>query len=840
MRVFLAGVPPAIVVAVGLLAGDVVAYAAPCFLPLWAVVVHATGAAVVVAGSRSLRSLGLGSAAFLLGFVRASAVYAPQALPGDHIVHLPLPGSYELEAEIVSGNFMTGRKATVVLEALRVRRGGAWHEARGRVRVTLRSARATWAEGTRLRAFLKLRKPRDFGNRGEFAYTAYLARQGIYVTAWVDSDGGWERLAESTGPFGSLVRWRLRVAAVFERVASPQGAAVLRALVLGDQSTIAPELREIFSRLGVGHVLSISGLHVALVAGAGYAAARWILSRSEFVLLYTSVPKLAACASFAPVLLYGTIAGDNVATRRAIFMLGAVIGALLYNREAHLFTVLAVAALVVVLHSPGATGDISFQLSFVAVWSLAVAGRAFRRWWPQSQLVPPGGPQPSKWRRVYSYATYYVAASLWLSSAATVATAPLTAWHFNHVALLAPLANLCVVPILGSLAVLLGLLAAFAEPCSSTLAAAFAYAGSVVVDWGAVLMRVLDRVPFASTRVATPKSWEVAAWFAVLLGVAHGERWGRRVAMAAALVAMTASGALRWLHENRQQALALTFLSVGQASATLVEFPGGIRWLVDAGGLGDGSFDVGGRVIAPALWARGILHLDAVALTHPQFDHYGSLPAVVRLFRPAWFFHNGEESDAFHYRRLRKTLNAQAVFPVALLAGAERCIGGVHVSVWNPQGSPRERNPNEDSLVLLFQYGGRAVLLPGDIESRAERALLASADWSGIDVLNVPHHGSRTSSTEHFVATLRPRLAIVSLGWQNRFGFPHAEVRRRYAAAGSWLLRTDLDGAIEVVIERDGTLRWRTARPPWSQWQVEALSRPPAWPKFVDSMCAGG
>ncbi len=827
------------VVAGGLLLGDGAGYLAPCTLPRWALLSSASGLLLLSRAPPPLPLLALATAAFLLGLMRASGVYAPQH-PMGHVALVPLPGSYELEARVHSGNLVTGARVSLLADVLRIRQRGVWQPAQGRIRIVVYRCERTWPNGTELRAFLKLRRPRNFGNRKEFDYVAYLARQGVYVTASADSDRHWKRLRAGGGaPFVALAAWRLRVAGLFVDRASPSAAAVLRALVVGDQSGIASELREAFSQVGVGHVLSISGLHVALVAGAGYVTARFILSRSETILLHIPVPKVAAVFSLLPVTLYAAIAGERVATRRALFMLALFVGALVHNREAHFVHVLALAAILVVLASPGVTGDVSFQLSFAAVWALATAAKAFERWWPALRSGEVARAR-ARWQQGALAAVRYTAASFWLSLAAVAATAPLTAWHFHQVPVIAPLANFVLVPILGSLAVLLGLGAAFSEPLYRPLASVLASAAGQVVDWGCVLLHQFHRLPWAAVRGLVLDWAQLASCLVVLLALAYARARTRASLVCVAIAVAATSPWFRGGRVFRSATLDLHVLSVGQASAVHLQFPDGTHWLVDGGGLGDGSFDLGSRVLAPALWQYGARRLAAIFLTHPQFDHFGGLAALVPLFQPASFYHNGQSGRGVSYERLRQALRSEGISPIALYQGAERCLGGVRVAVWHPSYPSETRNPNHASLVLLLQYAGRTVVLPGDIEGEQEGRLLALGEFGPIDVLLVPHHGSRTSSTTPFVSALRPRFAVVSAGWQNRFRFPHSEVRRRYAAAGSLLLRTDWDGALEFSISANGTLAWRATRPPWNQWQQEPLPGPSQGWKFVDSTCSQG
>jgi competence protein ComEC len=306
-------------------------------------------------------------------------------------------------------------------------------------------------------------------------------------------------------------------------------------------------------------------------------------------------------------------------------------------------------------------------------------------------------------------------------------------------------------------------------------------------------------------RVVTPTLLELLLVYAALLaGLCLAGR-ARLLAVAAiAVVAAADTGVWivdRYFHDD----LRITFLSVGQGDSAVIELPGGEVMVVDGGGFHGATFDVGERIIAPFLWSRKIAHVDYVVLSHPQLDHYGGLAFIAEEFRPRQFWWNGAESDAAGFARLRRSLAAAGTRSLALRRGARRRLRAALAEIQSPAESEDGLGVNDRSLVLSLTYGGKRVLFVGDIERAAEENLVAEVgEHLRSTVLKVPHHGSRTSSTAAFLAAVRPDLAVISAGFGNRFGFPHADVVRRYAAASTHLLRTDRDGAVEVRIDAGG------------------------------------
>jgi len=812
-------VPLLLIVAVAMLAGDLIGSveAAP-LIGLIGLVAALALAALPAKRSRPERvTAALAMLSFGFACTAAVGVYSPQ-LPADHIAARHVPAGARIEGTLLADAESRPSNTRLLLAVDSIAVGGEASVASGRLLLYVRNVRRDWAAGERVRVTASLRQPRNFGNPGEFDYRNYLARRQVYVTGFASDDSTFELLASDVPSASWFTRWRSELRQLFNENLTAECAGVLRALILGDATAMSDDLQQAFGRSGVRHVLTISGLHISMVATASYALMLWLLSRSGWLLLAVNVPKLAVGLSIVPVVLYAGLAGGGLATTRSVVMGLIFLGAVVVDRRRHLLVSLAAAAVILIVTSPGAAQDISFQLSFVAVVGLVLGLERFWPWWLKREeqwLFRLRGRRAVVWR---SIAVYFA-----VSGAALAATTPLTAFHFNQVSVIAMLSNAVVVPLVGSAAVAFGLIAAVAYVVAPALAVLCVWLAGVAIYVGIVAVRFFAAIPYASVFVVTPARIEVALIYAALLAAVC--MYGRRRIIVLSVIAALACGDAAWGYRERRHhgELRITFLSVGQGDSAVVEFPAGSVMVVDGGGLGGSTFDVGARIVGPYLWSRRIARVDYLVGTHPQWDHYGGLQFLAENFGPIEFWSSGAGSTAPTYTRLLEALAARAVGERRWRGGDRLEVDGVNVEFLSPGADAAGYGINDRSLVMSLAYAGRRILLTGDIEAKGEAALLQRRPETLFsDVVKVPHHGSSTSSTAAFVAAVQPRLAVMSAGFGNRYGFPAPSVLGRYAASSSRVLRTDLDGAVEVRVDASGAMRVRSGLR--NEWQILDMS----------------
>jgi competence protein ComEC len=687
--------------------------------------------------------------------------------------------------------------------------------------------------GDELRLTARIHYPRNYGNPGEFDYAALMARDGIdaTMTATKKSFGSPNfRIVghRSTFPASGIESIRNHIGEFFDRnLAYPENAE-MRAVVIGDQGEIGDPLRQTFARTGMAHLLVISGLHLSMVAAAMFAAVRLAMMLLPALANRGYANKLAALAAMFAVCAYASIAGHHVSTVRALVMVLAYMLAVTIDRSREALASLALAAIVICVALPGSTSDIGFQLSFASVIAIVLGTRRFGAWFARRKRLGmlPGEPSSPRWRFIEAPAGY-LAVSFW----AMAGTAPLTAYHFNQFAIVGVVANAVVVPIMALGATISGLIAAAVSFVSEPAARPILLFGARALAAGNWLAACFVDWPLAWFRTFTPTILELAIAYAFLmiwllaplaLAVSrkrsHDDvpattmpRFGWRSWCAIALTVLLTVDAGYWTYDRFfNPDLRVTFLSVGEGDGAVVRFPGSCVMLIDGGG-SYGGFDAGERIVAPYLWSQKIMHVDYIALSHPDLDHFGGLDFIAMNFAPRAFWTTGVLSLDESFARLNEDLERSGI-PVVQVGSTAPISSIASVAIASLNGDAAlARSHNNSSMVLRFSFGRSSLLFTGDIESAGERAMLANRGDLRATILKVPHHGSATSSTAAFISAVHPDVAIISDGYLNNFHFPSDAVVDRYAAEGSTLIRTDLDGAV-IVDATPATLNVRTFR----------------------------
>jgi competence protein ComEC len=664
--------------------------------------------------------------------------------------------------------------------------------------------------GEKIRFPARLRPFKNFNNPGSYDYKTAMRSKGFSCAASV-SDGRFiVPMGKGPMPFllGTMEKVRRPVRDFFRRNLNEQDNAVYRALVLGERQGIGPELREVFSRTGLGHVLAVSGLHIGLVGWIAFFLSKWCLSRSYRLALTTDIRKLSALLTCFPVIVYTGLAGFQVSAQRAMIMALAFLWSLILNREKDIWSTFALAGLVILALEPQALFSVSFQLSFVAVVGILWLTPAIWR------KMPVLGGQTQVRRGLTFRISRYFLGLIVVSFSAVIFLLPITTYYFHRIPIVSILSNIMVIPILGLWVLPLGLLSTLMLPFSAQGASFLLYLGT----WGLQgMMEIIEfwaALPWASFWVITPNLFEMTLFYSMILLLFCFGRWTwakKGIAILALLILCDVAYWAYRVHFNKY--MEVTFLDVGQGNAALVEFPSGKRMLIDGGGFPRGDhFDVGRMVVAPFLWHSKITHIDTIILSHPEADHMNGLRFIVNNFHPKEFWYNGDEVENEAFRELMDIIGSKKtkrLLPKDLAHGMS--IEGAWVRILHPlPGTPGSdtadlrKRLNNNSLVVKISYGGRSFLFPGDLEASGEQVLISNKgpDLKS-DILLSPHHGSRNSNSAGFLGKVKPRICIISSGKGNSSNFPHKQTLKRLGDIGCRVIRIDKAGAVRCTVGPD-------------------------------------
>jgi competence protein ComEC len=559
-------------------------------------------------------------------------------------------------------------------------------------------------------------------------------------------------------------------------------ASVLAGELWGERSTLPPDLRAEFQETGTVHVLVTAGLHLGAVAAVCLG-----------ILALFALPRGLTCA-IAVVAIWAFVAwsGAQLPAMRAATMATAALAARASGRATFSWNALAIAALVVAAARPQSVATASFALSFSCVGAIFACAGPLERWIEARVALPAP-----------------VREALVLSLSTQAGTWPLGAAVFLQFAPYAVLANLAVVPCVAA-TMTLGA-AQLALAWCSPLAQAAANLNSWLLAWMLGVVATLAALPHATISMTPAPAWCIVPYDAALIAAPYLMRRGaRKTAWAIVLIAAGLIVAPPRAYDGR---LRITVLDVGQADAIVVRTPHGHAFLVDAGGRlergpqgGDSTAElIGERIVVPFLLRDGIHALDAIAISHPHGDHAGGVAPVLRRLQVNEIADGGQRYGGHAYRDALATARAQHVPVVYPRAGAEwRTDDGVVLHFLGPSLPfiARSRNDiNENSVAFTLRYRSFCMLFTGDAGAAAEGRFLNQGVDLRCDVLKVGHHGSAYSSTPAFIAAVRPRYALISVGRHNLFGHPAPSTIATLERFGATIYRTDRDGAVTIATD---------------------------------------
>ena len=637
--------------------------------------------------------------------------------------------------------------------------------------------------GQVIQASLKLHPPHNKLNPGAFDYRSYCFDRHIALVG----SGKDVVLANPDITLLEHIRQRI-ISALPDR----EESGVIRALLLADRSHVPIDVQDNFAAAGAAHILAISGLHVGMVASWAVLLVWWLLTRKEVWIVQLPIRKVALTIGLLVAIGYATVAGWPLTAQRSVLMLtAAVLAWWLRNRSAPINSMLA-ALMFILLVDPVAIGSISLWLSFTAVMALLV--------WSLGHGQKSVGdlPMPLVWLK----------SLLLVTVVATLATLPIIADLFGRVPTYSLIANLFLVPLYSIWVLPLSILGELLAAMGLQYAAGWLFdLAAHGISGGNMLLALLKTWPAGNLWVGDVPLWSGVLYLSGMAVTAFFllKKKYRHLFVCSLLTLMIYLGTV--LPESRPATAQLTVWDVGQGAASTLSMPDGSVMAVDLPGRYGSRFN-GGTDVAAGLRARGLLHVDALVISHAQSDHAGGAPRLldqVRNVKELWLADVPANRRYPTMTQIEDRISAAGGSVRWLKRGDRLPFGDATVEIlWPPRGFEPE-NGNDTSLVISLTLAtGKRILFTGDIEKASEQMII-NEKGSGIqslshDVMLLPHHGSRTSSSKEWIDAVSPEIAIVQTGLENRYHFPNGDVMERYRSRGV-KLRDTKAGAVTIHFE---------------------------------------
>lgn len=567
---------------------------------------------------------------------------------------------------------------------------------------------------------------------------------------------------------------------------SGDSAAFISALTTGDTAELSYEARDAFNATGLAHILSISGTHfgmfsVMLFGLFGFFIKRLPYRHLQRLTIYLSPTQAAALLSIPFMIMYLGISGGSIPAVRSFIMISLFLFGLLIDRKGFWLNSLLFAAVVLVAWNPEVTANLSFQLSFIAVFFI---GFALEKKGPADEAPAP----EEKRGRIVGYIKNAVV----LSAAASLGTAPLAAHYFHYVSLVSPLSNLVVVPLVGFVLIPLSLISSFAYIFSGHYI--FAPLVSASSDLTIALVKIFAGIPFAELKVPSFPPVLCILFYAGFILYVSSNRNKKMLALPFIPFFVYAI-----LVVSEKKELSVTFVDVGQGDSAIIELPDRKTIVIDTGRTG--------KEAAAVLNLLGKRDIDALVLTHSDSDHADGMEYLMKSFTVKELWDSGRilYPPELHINAIRRTLERGDIVEAA----AYRIMVLHPYKEFYTLSDKSDSEENSSSLVLKVMGKKRSFLFTGDIEEEAEEDISHLKAWLPSDVIKIPHHGSRTSAVDDFLGEVSPSIAVISVGRDNSFGHPSQEVLQKLE--GKRILRTDLDGAVKIS-EKGEELLVKTCR----------------------------
>ncbi len=759
----------------------------------------------------------------LLGYWNA-AVFEPKNLraPLENIIK---EENYaQLKGNVIQIIPTQGNPFRLVMKIKEIRYDQKWIPTEGTARINIYYQDPNFQFGDQIQiSKIRLKRPRNFKNPGQFDYRRFLNSRGISFIGSVSKPDQIKKMGEFNPSFLNKTRQRLieLITSSVRETLSPSEFGLLMAMTLGEKGFLEKDIKENFKRTGISHLMAVSGLHVGFVAFSFFYIVKKLCMKISVRYFLNAaragaIPIIAALLALIPTIFYIFLVGQKISALRAGFLAGLFFLAILAGRKNQILHALTLAAFFILLWSPQSVLDIGFQLSFSGALVILVAYKlAFD---PPKDAIDRMLEEPEWKKRLKTWT--------WVSCAAYFGTFPFIVFHFHSISLVGLFLNILLVPLAGffipiSIAIVSVnffipyFLEIFANPISWFLKF-FISTTEYFAEWQYSL-------------ALAPKPPEI--WFVIYQIALFGSLYcvylfqrrhlknlkeivEKRLRIFFPFSVLMVLCAIFWLIWPRalllnSDQLKLTLIDVAQGESIFIEFPNGKNLLVDGGGFYKNSLDIGRTVVAPFILNKGYSSVNYLMATHSDQDHISGLENVVGYLNVKKLLFPNILSDDKRINKLAENAKKSGAKISPISQGDILKIGDVSLNFLHPDEpfiknskKSRSKNRNNRSLVFRIDYGNFSALLTGDIEKEAEKYLVENKVHLSATILKLPHHGSKFSSTSSFLKAVKPEAVLVSSGYLNRFGHPHHTVLSRIQKIGADIWRTDLNGALTVISDR--------------------------------------
>jgi competence protein ComEC len=725
-------------------------------------------------------------------------------LGGNHLIHYVDDEIHTIEGVVVRPvTLKEWDKKDFVLSVKTVSVDGHPMAAHGKLLLRTKNITEKIGYGDLVSFKGKLRLPTNFNNPGAFDYVGYLKAKGIHVTSNIYKNKrllsvkrGYEK-----GVFYYLQKVRERANDFIYEKGLSNNKRVVSALLFGGTRQINAYVHKLFISTGTSHILAISGLHMGVISIFFYYTTLFFLKRSERFALEHNIIKLSYLITLIFLIIYSLLVGMRVSSVRAVIMIGVYILSVLFDRAQNTLRTMFVAAFIILFVYPSSLYDVSFLLSFSAVFAILY-------FYPKLNLKIDKyfEAKSDQYFKKRTSAMSIVKSSVLvftLSVVINIIVLPIILYNFNYVSLLAPLLNAIVIPIYSILVIPVNFLVLLFSFILPSLGEALLHINEYIIYLTILLLKFLDRHLNVPLYTATPAALEMIFYYGLVFSIFNirGKRFKVSAVIFASLLVM--AGAYYKLKPFSEKNLTVDFIDVSQGESMLITFPNGENMLIDGGGFYKTSrFDAGKDVVAKFLWKQKITKLNYIVSTHPHPDHMNGLFFVASRFSPDRIFVGKYDYISKMNDRFIKRFSDNIEYVGE--ENSELKVGESIVRFFNyDYKGPLKSNTdvNRSSLVVMLEHQKKRILFTSDIDFKIEEELIKKGVDLKCDILKVGHHGSKTSSSKRFIDAASPEYAVISVGKYNFFHLPSDTALNILKEKGIKIYRTDEAGMVSVVID---------------------------------------